>query len=146
MTRNLVAAVAILALALGADFARAEGAVAVAEPPDVSADGYSSGISYNYETSEQAEARALEECRNSPDAPPRTKRLCKIVSNFRDRCVAVALDPQSGTPGAGWAVAETSALAKRDALRTCEDTAGRDRKGECRVTADACDGRAEGRN
>jgi len=119
------------------------GAIAVAEPASVAADGYSSGISYNFKTPVEAEDRAHRECSTSQDAPPATRQLCKVIRTFENQCVAVALDPQNGTPGAGWAIAETLVLARRDALRSCEDTAGKDRQGECRVTAEGCDGRAK---
>lgn len=119
------------------------GAIAVAEPSDVAADGYSSGISYNFKTSTEAEDRAHRECSTSRDAPPATRQLCKLIRGFENQCVAVALDPQNGTPGAGWAIADTLVLARRDALQRCEDTAGKDRQGECRVTAEGCDGRAK---
>lgn len=135
-------AVFAILLVLAAGDALAEGAVAVAEPRDVAKDGYSSGISYNFRTAAEAEARALLECRTSKDAPQDTKKLCKIVRNFVNQCAAVALDPESGTPGAGWAVAPTLPDARREALRRCEDTAGRDRQGKCEVTAEGCDGSA----
>jgi hypothetical protein len=133
--------VAVL-FALVPGVALAHGAIAVAAPPDVAKDGYSSGISYNYETASGAEQRALQECRDSPHASPQTRKLCKSIRTFRDQCVAVALDPEAGTPGAGWAIGDTLALAERDALRACEDTAGRDRLGKCVVTATGCDGTA----
>jgi hypothetical protein len=136
-----LAAIAIL-LALVPHAARAEGAVAIAAPSDVAKDGYSSGISYNYATAADAEARALKECRESRDSSPETRKLCKLVRTYRDQCVAVALDPEAGTPGAGWAIGDTKDLAERDALRSCEDTAGRNRQGKCLVTAVGCDGKA----
>lgn len=119
------------------------GAVATAEPADVAQDGYSSGISYNFKTTREAEDRALQECQATQDAPPETKKLCRVIQAFENQCVAVALDPQAGTPGAGWALGETLALARSNALRRCEETAGNDRRGECRVTAEGCDGRAK---
>lgn len=119
------------------------GAIATAQPSDVAQDGYSSGISYNFKTSREAEDRALQECQTTPDAPPQTKKLCRVIQSFENQCVAVALDPKAGTPGAGWALGETIALARSNALQRCEETAGSDRRGECRVTAEGCDGRAK---
>jgi hypothetical protein len=142
MNRIALAAVTIL-LAMSPIPALAEGAVAIAEPRDVAKDGYSSGISYNYGNASGAEERALQECRNSRDASPETRKLCKLVRTFRNQCVAVALDPEAGTPGAGWAIGNTKDLAERDALRACEDTAGRNRQGKCVVTAFGCDGSAK---
>jgi hypothetical protein len=121
----------------------AAGAVAVAEPSDVARDGYAIGISYNYKTTEEAEERALRECRSTTEAPPETRKLCKVTRTFENQCAAGALDPKAGTPGAGWAIGETLAVARRDAVQRCEDTAGRDRQGECRVTAEGCDGKAK---
>jgi hypothetical protein len=141
--KNFLAASVLLAGCVLSSPAGAFGAVAVAEPDDVARDGYSSGISYNFKSESEAEDRALRECQNSEDAPPATRRLCKIIRSFTDRCVAVALDPQAGTPGAGWAIAETLAGARREATQRCEDTAGQARQGECRVTAEGCDGKAK---
>lgn len=141
--KNLLAAVALTSAVLFASPAFATGAIAVAEPNDVAKDGYSSGISYNFKTDAEAEDRALRECQNSQDAPPATRQLCKLIRTFSNQCVAVSLDPQAGTPGAGWAIADTLAGARREATQRCEDTAGRDRQGECRVTAEGCDGKAK---
>lgn len=141
--KKLFAAATLLATCAFASPAFSFGAIAVAEPADVAKDGYSSGISYNYKNQTEAEDRAQLECENTQDAPPETRKLCKIIRKFENQCVAVALDPKAGTPGAGWAIADTSVFAKRDALQRCEDTAGADRKGECRITAEGCDGRAK---
>lgn len=122
--------------------AQGEGALAIAAPPNIAEDGYSSGIAYNYRTEAEAEARALRECRNSKDAPANTRKLCELVRRFVDQCAVVALDPQEGTPGAGWAVAPTLALARSEALRVCNATAGRNRQGKCEISVEGCDGRA----
>lgn len=122
---------------------RAAGAVAIAEPADVAADGYAAGISYGIKSPSDADERAVRECLAVEDAPPATRKLCKVVRSFENQCGAVALDPKAGTPGAGWAVADSLADARQEALRRCEDTAGKDRQGECRVTAEGCDGRAK---
>jgi len=119
------------------------GAIATAVPADVARDGYSSGISYNFRTAREAEDRALQECRQTQDAPAETKKLCRVIQSFENQCVAVALDPQAGTPGAGWAIGDTLESARRNALLGCEQTAGSDRRGECRITAEGCDGRAK---
>jgi hypothetical protein len=141
--KKLLAAATIFGMLASMSSAFAAGAIAVAEPNDVARDGYSSGISYNFKTDTEAEDRALRECQNSQDAPPATRQLCKLIRTFKDQCVAVALDPQAGTPGAGWAIADTLAGARRESTQRCEETAGRDRQGECRVTAEGCDGRAK---
>jgi hypothetical protein len=142
MNKTLAAAIILAGCALSSP-AGAFGAVAVAEPNDVAQDGYSSGISYNFKTETEATDRALRECQNSEEAPPATRRLCKVIRSFTNQCVAVSLDPQAGTPGAGWAISDTLAGARRDATQRCEDTAGPARQGECRVTAEGCDGKAK---
>lgn len=121
----------------------AAGAIAVGEPADVAKEGYSSGIAYGFKSATEAEDRALQECRTSEDATPQTRALCKLVNSFSNQCVVVALDPEAGTPGAGWAVAETLASARQNALQRCQETAGVARRGECRVTAEGCDGKAK---
>jgi len=120
--------------------ARAEGAVAVAQPKDVAADGWAIGMSGNYKTEAEARERALTECRTSRDAPQQTRNLCKIVRMFRNACVAAALDPQAGTPGAGWALAATRQEAQQAAIEACRKTAGQARANFCEVSAVQCDG------
>jgi len=142
MKKYLAATTLLAAFALSSP-AYSIGALAVAEPADVAADGYAVGIAYQHKTASDAEERALRECQSVEEAPPSTRKLCKIVRTFENQCGAAAIDPKNGTPGAGWAIAETLVLARRDALQRCEDTAGRDRKGECRVTLEGCDGRAK---
>ena len=121
----------------------AAGAVAIAEPADVAADGYAAGIAYRHKTQTEAEERAIRECISVEDAPAATRKLCRIVRTFENQCAAVALDPQAGTPGAGWAVGDTLADARSEAVKRCEATAGSARQGECRVTAEGCDGKAK---
>ena len=141
--KKLLSAAILFATCAFASPAFATGALAVAEPNNVADDGYAVGIAYNHKTTAEAEDRALRECQSVDEAPPSTRKLCKIVRTFDNQCGAAAIDPKNGTPGAGWAVAETLAIARRDALQRCEDTAGSDRKGECRVTLEGCDGKAK---
>jgi Domain of unknown function (DUF4189) len=49
--------------------------------------------------------------------------LCSVVATFQNQCVAVAIDPQVGTPGFGWAVADTEEAAGDEALSNCRQTA-----------------------
>jgi hypothetical protein len=123
--------------------AGATGALAVAEPADIVKEGYAVGIAYNQKTAADAERIAIEQCQAVDAAPPATRKLCKVVRTFENQCGAAAIDPEDGTPGAGWAVAETLAIARREALQRCEDTAGATRRGECRVTLEGCDGKAK---
>ena len=138
--KQFFTAAALLALCSPAS---AFGALAIAEPANIVTDGYAAGVASNQKTSADAERIAVEQCQTVEATPIATRKLCKVVRTFENQCAAGALDPKDGTPGAGWAVAETLAIAKRDALQRCEDTAGRDRKGECRVILESCDGRAK---
>jgi hypothetical protein len=99
------------------------------------------GWALNYPTKEAAQAEALKRCRNFQDAPQSTKDLCRIVESFRQRCLAVALDPENGTTGLGWAVAKRQQEAEDLAMDRCMDTSTKQRREFCRVTLTRCDGR-----
>jgi hypothetical protein len=119
----------------------AEGALAVGLPGDVAKQGLAIGYSLNYETTEKAQELALKRCREFQDAPQATRDLCRIVEKFSKRCLAVALDPQSGTTGIGWSTSKNQEVAEELALEKCVDTAGRKRREFCRVTLTTCDGK-----
>lgn len=121
----------------------AEGALAIALPKNVAKQGFAAGVSTNYATREEAEQGALERCQNEKSSPKATRKLCRVIETFRDRCAAIALDPKAGTPGAGWAISSTKSNAESDAIAACEKTAGRARRSFCKVTAVRCDGTAE---
>lgn len=137
----LFAVVVLAGAVLGSDTGSADAALAVGLPTDVAKQGLAMGYALNYPTKETAQAEALKRCREFKDAPEATRSLCKIVENFRDRCVAVALDPDSGTTGLGWAVAKKQELAEEIAMEKCVDTAGRKRRDFCRITLTRCDKR-----
>jgi hypothetical protein len=119
--------------------AQAMAAFAAGIPDNISSRGVAVGAGYNYSTRDGAEARALKECLTQQDAPPDTRALCKVVSEFDNQCLAVSMDPQAGTPGFGWAVANTEDDAKTQALANCRQTAGADRVGACVVSLTDCD-------
>ena len=136
------AAFALIVLAgavLRPDMGRADAALAVGLPADVAKQGIAMGYALNHATKEAAQAEALKRCREFRDAPQSTRDLCKIVENFRDRCVAIALDPDIGTTGLGWAVAKKQEMAEEIAMEKCVDTAGKKRRDFCRVTFTRCD-------
>jgi len=87
-----------------------------------------------------ASDHALNNCRTAKDASPEAKNLCYVVMTFRNQCIALALDPQAGTPGAGWAVAPTRDAAELQAMAQCVATAGPDRRDACKISDSACDG------
>jgi hypothetical protein len=119
--------------------ADADAALAVGLPGDVAKQGVAIGYALNYDTREAAQAEALKRCRNFQDAPQATRDLCKVVENFRDRCIAIALDPEVGTTGLGWSVSKKQELAEEVAMDRCTETAGKKRREFCRITYTKCD-------
>jgi Domain of unknown function (DUF4189) len=138
----VVAASALLAgIALRPTPAVADGAIAVAQPPDVVKQGFAYGYVTDSPDVNHAEAEALAKCRDTTIAGVRP--LCAIVKDFKNQCVAVAMDPQAGTPGVGWAVADDLHSAEAQALSGCEQTAGPGRRAACAVDHSSCDGSAK---
>jgi hypothetical protein len=119
--------------------AAAHGALAIGLPSNVAKDGVAIGFSYNYESRDTAEARALKECLSFMDAPPSTRALCKVIESFSRQCVAIALDPDAGTPGVGWAIAAALQSAEGSAMERCRDTAGANRRAFCKLMMGHCD-------
>jgi hypothetical protein len=131
----VVTAAALLLAPGGA--ARADGALAVGTTGDVVKYGVAFGMVVNL-PKEKAASKALEHCQTfkAREAAER----CSVVATFsKGECFAVALDPKSGTPGAGWAVGSDQATARSKALAMCEASAGSGRKGSCRVASTGCD-------
>jgi|HubBroStandDraft_6_1064221.scaffolds.fasta_scaffold971470_1 hypothetical protein len=122
--------------------AHAAGAVAIGLPPDVATQGISMFIYVNAPTSGEAKSRAIAGCKTV--GSDTSKALCRVLATFANQCAAEAFDPKDGTPGFGWAIANTVAEAKRQAVGNCRDTAGPDRQDACIVPDKgfACDGRA----
>ena len=104
----------------------AAGALAVALPPDVAKGGFSYGYSNGNDNADTADAKALTACRDTKDAKndARLRNLCKVILDYADKCIAVAMDPAAGTPGVGWAISTDKRTAEHDALTKCEATAG----------------------
>src|SRR5262249_26996678 len=120
---------------LAPNASHAAGALAVALPPDVAKGGFSYGYSNDNADANHAEARALDACRTTKDAAKdvNLRSLCKVIQDYSNQCVAVAMDPAAGTPGVGWAVANDLMAAERQALGKCMDTAGPGRRAACVV-------------
>lgn len=123
------------------DPSAADAALAVGLPKDVAKQGLALGYALNYDSKENAQAEALKRCREFRDAPDATRSLCRIVENFRNRCVAVALDPEAGTTGVGWAVDREQVIAEELAMEKCINTSAKKRRESCRVTFTRCDKR-----
>lgn len=131
----------LAAVALHPDAGYADGALAVGQPADVANQGIAMGYALHFAKREEAQAEALKRCRGSKDAPQAARDLCKIVENFRDRCLAIALDPETGTTGVGWAVAKKQEQAEGLAMDKCAGSAGKKRRDFCRITTTRCDGK-----
>ena len=118
----------------------AEGALAIGLPGDVAKEGVAIGWVINSDSEKTAQERALRVCNDFKDAPATTRALCKVMKTFRGECVAIALDPEAGTPGVGWAVAVNMQAAESGAMAGCAATAGAARRQFCKVTVLRCDG------
>jgi hypothetical protein len=123
------------------DLARAEGALAVGIARGGAAKGYATGFATNQPTVTAARANAIEQCRKTKSSNKEAKSGCEVVATFRNKCVASAIDPQQGTPGAGWGVGTTQESADSQALARCRAKAGAERAEFCEVTDRYCDGK-----
>jgi Domain of unknown function (DUF4189) len=142
---RVVASAFVLAILACAVFrptaGHADGAIAVALPSDVVKQGFAYGYVTDAADSNHADADALGKCRETTINAIRP--LCEVIQDFKNQCVAVAMDPQAGTPGVGWGVANTLQAAQAQALSKCQSTAGPGRRAACVVDHSACDGTAK---
>jgi hypothetical protein len=122
----------------------AAGAVALGQPSDIAKDGVAIYTFVKAASVELAKEKAMAGCKTLEHSSTTSKALCKIVATFENQCVAEAIDPESGTPGFGWAMARNSKLAKEQALSNCRDTAGPTRQDACVLGTRSvwCDGSA----
>lgn len=143
-----LAALTILVAPLATGQAIGAGAVAIGIAPGGTAQGYASGYEVNDPDINTAKEDALAQCKkpqsnvsgtaaNSGTLAAQAK--CEVVATFVNKCYAQALDPKDGTPGAGWAVADTQQEADNQAMAMCRSTAGADRAAFCKVFSRACD-------
>jgi len=138
--RGWVLGSAILVLG-GGGIADAEGALAVGIARAGIAKGYATGFSFNQPTVKVARTNAVEQCKRTKSSNADARSNCEVVAVFRNKCVAVSVDPQQGTPGAGWGVGYTQESADSQALARCRAKAGGDRADFCEVTDRYCDGK-----
>jgi hypothetical protein len=144
---------ALASVSTSGNRAHSEGAIAEGIAPGGVAKGYGISVRVNHPDTAAARADALAGCKKGPertvsgarpnDGQARARARCEIVSTFSNKCVALALDPKDGTPGAGWAVGDTQQKADEEALARCRTTAGTDRRDFCKVTSRFCDGSAK---
>ncbi len=147
MRFGLIAVIAVTLLLSGLDLvasdANAEGAIAIGIARGGVVQGYAIGWSNDLPSKSAAQKAALDGCRTSPNSNKPAQQNCKLVGTIVNQCVASALDPKNGTPGAGWAVAATQADADDAALAKCRSTAGAARRDFCKVMDRRCDGSAK---
>ncbi len=134
-------AAAIFFAAAGVDAASAEGAMAVGIARGGIARGYATGFAINQPTVKAARTNAVEQCRRTRTSNKDARSGCEVVVTFRNKCVASAVDPQNGTPGAGWGLGNTQEDADSQALARCRAKAGPERAEFCEVTDRYCDGK-----
>jgi hypothetical protein len=99
------------------------------------------GYAVNYPDEEKARAKALGTCTGYDKAAQEAKEKCEVVKVFVDECLAVAMDPEPGTSGFGWAVRTSLEAAKGEAMAKCTETATRTRERKCEIVARSCDGK-----
>jgi hypothetical protein len=124
-------------------FAGAEGAMAVGIARGGVAKGYATGFAVNQPTVKAARSNAVEQCRRMKNSNADARSGCEVVVTFRNKCVASAIDPESGTPGAGWGIGGSQQTADSQALARCRAKAGSERAEFCKVTDRDCDGNAK---
>ena len=130
-------------LALWSSAAGAAGAMAVGVAPGGAQLGFSYGVNSDKPDETVAARDALNGCKTSKESNDKARTLCKTIGTFTNQCAVIAMDPKDGTPGVGWAIATDAASAKKQALASCEATAGPGRAGFCKVSSTRCDGTAK---
>jgi hypothetical protein len=134
------AALAIATAFTWPSLAQAEGAMAVGIARGGIAKGYATGFAINQPTVKAARNNAVEQCRRMKNSNADARSGCEVVVTFHNKCVASAIDPESGTPGAGWGVGGSQQSADSQALARCRAKAGASRAEFCEVTDRFCDG------
>ena len=133
-------AFAIVAVVTWPGLAGAEGAMAVGIARGGIAKGYATGFAINQPSVKAARSNAVEQCRRMKNSNADARSGCEVVVTFRNKCVASAVDPQTGTPGAGWGIGGSQQSADSQALARCRAKAGTERAEFCEVTDRFCDG------
>lgn len=127
------------AFAVWPNAASAEGALAVGLPSDVSNQGFAFGMSANAPNTDRATQAAMDLCQTAKGASDPARAVCRVVRVLHRQCAVVAMDPQKGTPGVGWAVGPNVKSAQDQAIKNCYATAGADRQSYCVVSGSICD-------
>jgi hypothetical protein len=141
--RQISVVCVLMAQALWAAPGNAAGALAVGVAPGGAQLGFSYGVNGDQATDAIAGEHALTACKGAKESNPAAQARCALIGKYSNQCAVIAMDPKDGTPGVGWAIAANSAAAARQALASCEATAGPGRAGTCTVSATRCDGSAK---
>src|SRR3981081_786875 len=118
--------------------ARAEGALAVGASGNFAKDGFAVGGAIDKATKQDAIDQALA-TRPKYEGDPNMAGMCRIVATFRRECFAINFDPKPGTPGVGWAIGPTKAVAEERALAARHATAGAARRTCGKLEQSFCD-------
>ena len=109
--------------------------------------GFSFAIPTNGADVASVSARAIDLCRNTPDAKNNEalKKDCKVLQTFTNQCAVVEWDPAPNYPGVGvgWSIANDMKTAQSQAIAKCKATAKPGRADTCVVARSNCDGTAQ---
>jgi len=73
----------------------ADGALAIGIPPGGAKNGLASGVALDRPDPQTARQAAIDSCHKSTtDSDEASKKACKVVETFKDKCYAIALDPE----------------------------------------------------
>jgi hypothetical protein len=134
--------IALLAMALTSlswTAASADGAIAVGQSGTPPHHEVAVGLSTDFATANAAAADALARCKASAGVKASTLRRCKVVQTFKNKCIAVAMDPGAGSSGFGFGIAKSRSGARNAAVVQCGQTADRGRAKQCKVLGTDCD-------
>ena len=125
---------------LVAPLAFCHGAFAIGGSTADSEHGFAAGYSWNHATKEQAEAKAMAQCKSYPsEAPELTNAKCAVVANYSHAWFVIAMDPDAGQTGFGYAINSDRATAESTAMGQCKASSPEARKSHCSIAASKLD-------
>ena len=139
MQRKSLAVALAVGSCLLASAAMAAGTLALGLTDDFANDGVSVGVSWNFDTRAEADSQAVSQCRAFEEAGEAARSQCRVAATIDNQCVAVAVDPEPGTFGLGWAMGGTSQQAEAGALAKCRSASAADRAKFCSIIESRCD-------
>ena len=125
--------VACLTFAPNAD---AHGAFAIGGSTADTDHGFAAGYAWDQPTAQQAEAKAIAQCKAYPsEAPEHTNAKCAVVQSFSHAWLVIAMDPDRGQTGFGFSVNADKETAERNAMALCKSSSPDPRKSFCSIAA-----------